>query len=87
MLSQLWSNPDAAMCMLVTRLTTVVSLLQPPPETFMQFDDVIILTDGYAVFHGPVADAIPFFTSTLGFQCPDRKDPATFLQEVTTPIG
>ncbi len=38
------------------------------------------------MFHGPVAEALPFFAS-LGFECPVRKDPASFLQEVTTPKG
>ncbi len=28
------------------RLTTVVSLLQPAPEVFALFDDVLLLTDG-----------------------------------------
>ena len=30
------------------QLTTVVSLLQPSPEVFQLFDDVLLLTDGYA---------------------------------------
>ena len=38
------------------------------------------------MFHGPVGEALPFF-ATLGFDCPVRKDPASFLQEVTTPKG
>ncbi len=38
------------------------------------------------MFHGPVHEALPFFAS-LGFNCPVRKDPASFLQEVTTPKG
>jgi ABC-type multidrug transport system ATPase subunit len=29
-------------------LTTLVSLLQPPPEVFFLFDDVILLSDGCA---------------------------------------
>ena len=28
-------------------LTTVISLLQPPPEVYNLFDDVLLLTDGY----------------------------------------
>ncbi|CAD7702122.1 unnamed protein product [Ostreobium quekettii] len=68
------------------RLTTIITLLQPPPETFMQFDDILMLAEGHSVFHGPVSQAVPFFTS-LGFQCPVRKDSGSFLQEVTTPIG
>ncbi|KAK9907686.1 hypothetical protein WJX75_008105 [Coccomyxa subellipsoidea] len=67
-------------------LTTLVSLLQPAPEVYNLFDDVLLLTDGQLMFHGPVHEALPFFAS-LGFNCPVRKDPASFLQEVTTPKG
>ena len=52
----------------------------------MLFDDVILLSEGNVVYHGPVDDAIPFFGS-LGFRCPERKDPAAFLVEVMTPMG
>lgn len=38
------------------------------------------------MYHGPVGGALPFFAA-LGFVCPERKDPASFLQEVTTPKG
>jgi len=38
------------------------------------------------IYHGPVGGALPFF-ETLGFVCPTRKDPASFLQEVTTSKG
>ena len=38
------------------------------------------------MFHGPIREAVPFFES-LGFRCPERKDHASFLQEVTTPKG
>ena len=38
------------------------------------------------MFHGPIKAAVPFFES-MGFRCPDRKDHASFLQEVTTPKG
>ena len=31
------------------RLTAVVSLLQPAPEVFYLFDDVLLLTDGCAI--------------------------------------
>ncbi len=30
----------------VFNVTTVVSLLQPPPEVYHLFDDVLLLTDG-----------------------------------------
>lgn len=38
------------------------------------------------MFHGPVGQALPFFRQ-VGFVCPERKDVASFLQEVTTPKG
>ena len=38
------------------------------------------------MFHGPVKEAVPFFEK-LGFICPERKDHASFLQEVTTAKG
>ncbi|KAK9807392.1 hypothetical protein WJX73_000014 [Symbiochloris irregularis] len=67
-------------------LTTMISLLQPPPEVFYLFDDVLLLTDGRVCYHGPVKESLAFF-SGLGLVCPVRKDPASFLQEVTTPKG
>ncbi|GAX82873.1 hypothetical protein CEUSTIGMA_g10299.t1 [Chlamydomonas eustigma] len=69
-----------------SRPTCLVSLLQPPPETFQLFDDVIMIADGVILYHGPVTDVIPFF-NTLGFDCPPRKDIPSFLLEVTTSAG
>ena len=66
--------------------TIVISLLQPAPEVMNLFDDLLLLTDGKVIYHGPVNEATGFFSS-LGFVCPERKDPASFLQEVTTPLG
>ncbi|CAH9086271.1 unnamed protein product [Cuscuta epithymum] len=63
--------------------TTVISLLQPAPETYNLFDDIILLSDGYVVYNGPRETVIDFFES-MGFQCPDRKGVADFLQEVTS---
>jgi ABC-type multidrug transport system ATPase subunit len=54
------------------RLTTVASLLQPPPETFQLFDDVMVMNEGTIVYHGPVPGAVPFMAS-LGFDIPPRK--------------
>lgn len=61
--------------------TVVVSLLQPAPETFDLFDDVILLSEGQSVYHGPREDVMSFFEA-CGFKCPDRKGIADFLQEV-----
>lgn len=64
-------------------ITMVISLLQPPPETFELFDDVILLCEGKIAYHGP-RENIPQFFEHMGFRCPERKNIADFLQEVTS---
>lgn len=64
--------------------TALISLLQPPPETFELFDDVIILGEGRIVYQGPRENVIEFFES-MGFRCPERKGVADYLQEVSSP--
>ncbi|XP_042491605.1 ABC transporter G family member 31-like [Macadamia integrifolia] len=63
--------------------TVLMALLQPAPETFDLFDDLILLSEGHIVYHGPRADVLKFFES-LGFKLPPRKGIADFLQEVTS---
>ncbi|KAL9258785.1 Pleiotropic drug resistance protein 1-like protein [Drosera capensis] len=63
--------------------TAVISLLQPPPETYSLFDDIILLSDGQIVYQGPCENVLEFF-SYMGFECPERKAVADFLQEVTS---
>ncbi|XP_052486364.1 pleiotropic drug resistance protein 1 isoform X1 [Gossypium raimondii] len=63
--------------------TAVISLLQPAPETYDLFDDIILLSDGVIVYQGPREHVVSFFES-MGFRCPERKGVADFLQEVTS---
>ncbi|KAM6602199.1 hypothetical protein CsatA_021808 [Cannabis sativa] len=63
--------------------TIVISLLQPAPETYDLFDDIILLSDGQIVYQGPRENVLEFFELT-GFKCPERKAIADFLQEVTS---
>ncbi|RYQ94579.1 hypothetical protein Ahy_B08g089516 isoform B [Arachis hypogaea] len=63
--------------------TAVISLLQPAPETYELFDDVILLSDGQIVYQGPRENVLEFF-EYMGFKCPERKGVADFLQEVTS---
>ena len=64
--------------------TAALALLQPTPETFELFDNVILLCSGVVVYNGPREGVLPFF-SGLGFECPTRTGVAEFMQEVTTP--
>ncbi|CAM0881663.1 unnamed protein product [Alopecurus aequalis] len=60
--------------------TAVISLLQPAPETYNLFDDIILLSDGQVVYQGPRENVLEFF-QFMGFKCPSRKGVADFLQE------
>lgn len=62
-------------------ITMLISLLQPPPETFELFDDIILLCQGRIVYQGPRENVLEFFEH-VGFKCPARKNTADFLQEV-----
>ncbi|EOY31406.1 Pleiotropic drug resistance 12 [Theobroma cacao] len=63
--------------------TAVISLLQPAPETYDLFDDIILLSDGQIAYQGPRENVLEFF-EYMGFKCPERKGVADFLQEVTS---
>ncbi|KAI8529591.1 hypothetical protein RHMOL_Rhmol12G0236900 [Rhododendron molle] len=66
----------------LTEATILMSLLQPALETFDLFDDIILLSEGQIVYQGPREHILEFFQS-CGFNCPQRKGTADFLQEVT----
>lgn len=61
--------------------TAFIALLQPAPETYDLFDDIVLLSDGQVVYQGPREHVLEFFES-MGFKCPERKGVADFLQEV-----
>nr|AEO22188.1 ABCG subfamily transporter protein [Solanum tuberosum] len=56
----------------ITDATILVALLQPAPETFDLFDDIILMAEGKILYHGPRNSALEFFES-CGFKCPERK--------------
>jgi ABC-type multidrug transport system ATPase subunit len=61
------------------RTTKIVSLLQPPPETVANFDELILLGEGKIIYSGPVNEVIDHFNS-LGYEIPERMDVADWLQ-------
>lgn len=62
--------------------TALISLLQPPPETYNLFDDIILVSEGQIVYQGPCGNILDFF-ETMGFKCPHRKAVADYLLEVS----
>ncbi|KAK9161846.1 hypothetical protein Syun_008187 [Stephania yunnanensis] len=67
----------------ITDATALISLLQPAPETYNLFDDIILMAEGKIVYHGPRSLVLGFFED-CGFKCPERKGESDFLQEVTS---
>ncbi|CAH2058921.1 unnamed protein product [Thlaspi arvense] len=65
----------------ITNATVVISLLQPAPETYDLFDDIVLMAEGKIVYHGPRGEVLKF-VEECGFRCPERKGVADFLQEV-----
>ncbi|KAL3663569.1 hypothetical protein V7S43_011456 [Phytophthora oleae] len=63
--------------------TVVISLLQPSPEVFDLFDNVILLNDGYVMYQGPRSHVLEYFEN-LGFKCPTNRDVADFLLDLGT---
>ena len=61
----------------------MMALLQPSPEVFQLFDDIMLLSDGMCVYFGPREGVLPFFESQ-GFRCPPRMPVPGFLQNITS---
>ncbi|GMF40439.1 unnamed protein product [Phytophthora lilii] len=63
--------------------TVVIALLQPSPEIFALFDNVMILNEGELMYHGPCSKVESYFES-LGFMCPPERDIADYLLDLGT---
>uniref|UniRef100_H3H0R6 ABC transporter domain-containing protein n=1 Tax=Phytophthora ramorum TaxID=164328 RepID=H3H0R6_PHYRM len=63
--------------------TVVIALLQPAPEVFNLFDDVMILNEGEVMYHGPRQEVENYFSS-MGFVRPPGRDLADFLLDLGT---
>lgn len=62
--------------------SALICLLQPLPEPYELFDDIILLAEGHIVYQGPCECVLDFFES-MGFRCPEKKAIAEYLQEVS----
>ncbi|KAL3664803.1 hypothetical protein V7S43_009983 [Phytophthora oleae] len=63
--------------------TVVISLLQPSPEMFALFDNVILLNEGRVMYNGPCDEALDYFEA-LGFKRLPHRDVADFLIDLGT---
>ncbi|OWZ20973.1 Pleiotropic drug resistance protein transporter [Phytophthora megakarya] len=65
------------------RKTVVISLLQPSPEVFALFDNVMIMNAGRLIYHGLSKEVLNYFEN-IGFKCPPFCDVADFLLDLGT---
>ena len=70
----------------LTQTIKIVSLLQPPPETVANFDELILLAEGKIIYNGPVENVVEYFEA-LGYSIPERMDVADWLQALPTKDG
>jgi ABC-type multidrug transport system ATPase subunit/ABC-type multidrug transport system permease subunit len=62
----------------------VTALLQPTPETYGLFDDVVMLRDGEVIYHGRREGVRAFFADVLKFPIPEDEDDAGFIVDYLT---
>lgn len=58
--------------------TIVCTIHQPRSSIFALFDQLLLLSEGRVMYHGPASDAVPYFSS-LGYDAPPRFNPADFF--------
>ncbi|GJP34882.1 hypothetical protein CLOM_g19364 [Closterium sp. NIES-68] len=61
--------------------TVVSTIHQPRSSIFALFENLLLLSEGRAVFFGPAAEAMGYF-SHCGFACPEHFNPADFYLDV-----
>ncbi|KAL3628122.1 hypothetical protein CASFOL_027168 [Castilleja foliolosa] len=66
--------------------TTIISLLQPAPETYELFDDIILLSDGQIVYQGPRECVLEFF-EFMGFSVTSKKDQEQYWMKSDEPYN
>ena len=63
--------------------STMIALLQPTPECFQLFDNLILLRQGAVVYDGPIADVAQYMHD-IGVPVPDDQDLADYLSDFLT---
>ncbi|CAN0023380.1 unnamed protein product, partial [Sphacelaria rigidula] len=63
--------------------TVVCSIHQPRSSIFRMFDDLLVLSEGQVMFHGPADRAVGYFRSK-GFSMPANTNPGEFAIDVVS---
>lgn len=81
--SGLDSVTAAHVCALMKKLsnrgrTVIFTIHQPTAACVEHFDDIMLMCRGVAVYHGPMAEAVDYFTE-IGYPCPETHTPTDFF--------
>ncbi|CAM9226449.1 unnamed protein product, partial [Chrysoparadoxa australica] len=63
--------------------TVMVSIHQPRSSIYTLFDDILLLSDGRVMYHGPRTEASDYFAE-LGFPCPQDFNPSDFMVDLVS---
>lgn len=69
-----------------TGCTVLASVHQPSSEVFMQFDQLMVLSQGYALYQGAASGAVGYFGGLgpeVELVCPVHYNPSDFIMELT----
>ncbi|KAE8990852.1 Protein white [Phytophthora fragariae] len=58
--------------------TVIATIHQPSSELFALFDQLYLLSDGAAVYHGKASESVDYFAS-LGYPCPALMNPTDYF--------
>ncbi|KAG7386670.1 hypothetical protein PHYBOEH_008609 [Phytophthora boehmeriae] len=58
--------------------TVIATIHQPSSEVFALFDQLYLLSDGSAVYHGRASESVDYFAS-LGYPCPSLMNPTDYF--------
>jgi len=59
--------------------TIVATIHQPSSEIFDLFDDLVLLSAGRVIYHGPANHAMTYFSTHLGYAMPKYTNPADYI--------
>lgn len=68
----------------ITKVTPLIAIYQCSQDAYDLFDNVILLYEGYQIYHGSAKAAKDYFIN-LGYHCPQRQTTADFLTSLTNP--
>eukprot|EP00741_Cyanophora_paradoxa_P004227 tig00000789_g4105.t1 len=61
--------------------TVICTVHQPSSSIFRMIDDLLLLSEGEVVYHGPAKEAVAYFEGA-GHACPEQTNPAEFFADL-----